>query len=58
MEVYAEMRKALGEIKKDPHNDRYRWVPYILKRLESLFGEEVLEYIIVLTGNRLNYGKW
>jgi DNA polymerase III delta subunit len=58
METYAEIKEALGEIKKNRDHQRHKWIAHILKNLEALFGEEILEYIIVLTGNRLKYGKW
>ena len=58
MEIYAEIKEALGEIKKSPDQHRHKWVSYILKKLETLFGEEILEYVIIVAGNRLKYGKW
>ena len=58
MGTYAELERAFGDIQELPHQLRHTSIVNILKTLESLFGEEVLEYIILMIGSRLKMGQW
>jgi len=58
MDVYSELKVALGEVKEAPVTKRPAWIIKILKNLETLFGEEVLEYMFQVIGIRLKTGRW
>ena len=57
MDIYSELKVALGEVKKAPERNRPVWIIKILKNLEHLFGEEVLEYILQVIGIQLKTGR-
>jgi hypothetical protein len=58
MDVYSELKVALGEVQKAHVTKRPAWIITILKNLEHLFGEEVLEYMLQVIGSRLRTGHW
>ena len=58
MDVYSELKVALGEVNKVPVTKRPVWIIKILKNLEHMFGEEVLEYMFQVIGVRLKTGRW
>ena len=58
MDVYSELKVALGEVKNASETTRPAWIIKILKNLEALFGEEILEYMFQIIGVRLKTGRW
>ncbi len=58
MEIEAAIDKAFDELEALADGERPEWIVHILEKLEAEFGIEALEFILYVTGSRLQNGKW
>ena len=57
-DVRSEIDQVVSSIEDLTDADRPEAVSYVMERLDAMLGDEVLEYILVILGTRLRYGRW